>query len=103
VRGQTLATAVSGLQAAHCAPGAITRVFSSTVRLGNVVSQLIPAGAQLADGAAVDLVVSKGRAPKKPPVRVTLCYRHHTIKVTKAKAKKLRKHGAKLGACKKKR
>jgi hypothetical protein len=34
---------------------------------------------------------------------VTLCFRHHTVHVTKAKAKTLRKHGAKLGACKKKR
>ena len=40
---------------------------------------------------------------KVPPKKVTLCYRHHTIKVTKARAKVLRKHGAKFGACKKKR
>jgi hypothetical protein len=38
---------------------------------------------------------------KKPPAKVTLCYRHHTVRVTKAVAKKLRKHGAKRGACKK--
>jgi hypothetical protein len=41
---------------------------------------------------------------KTPPAKkVTLCFRHHTVHVTKAKAKTLRKHGAKLGACKKKR
>jgi hypothetical protein len=33
--------------------------------------------------------------------KVTLCYHHHTIHVTKAKARTLRKHGATLGACKK--
>ena len=39
---------------------------------------------------------------KKPPVkRVTVCYRHHTLKVTTKVAARLRKHGAKLGACKK--
>jgi hypothetical protein len=38
---------------------------------------------------------------KPPAKKVTLCYRHHTVKVTKQKAKSLRKHGAKPGACKK--
>jgi hypothetical protein len=69
VRGLTLATARTALQAAHCAVG-----------------------------AAVNLVISKGRAPVK---KVTLCYMHRTVHVTKAVAKKLRKHGAKLGACRK--
>jgi hypothetical protein len=39
-----------------------------------------------------------------PPVqRVTLCYHGRTIRVTPAEAKKLRKRGAKSGACKRKR
>jgi len=41
----------------------------------------------------VSLRVSKGRAP----VKVTLCYRRHTVHVTRAVATKLRRHGAKLG------
>jgi hypothetical protein len=40
-------------------------------------------------------------ALKRPPAKVALCYRRHTVRVTKAAATKLRKHGAKLGACKK--
>ena len=61
------------------------------------MSQGAPAGRELANGASVNLAVSKG------PVKVTLCYRHRTIKVTKAVAKKLLKHGAKLGVCRKAR
>jgi hypothetical protein len=40
---------------------------------------------------------------KKPPPRVTMCFHKHTIKVPKASVKKLRKQGAKLGACPKRK
>jgi subtilisin family serine protease len=43
------------------------------------------------------------RSVKKKVVKVTLCYRHKTVRVTKAKAAKLRKKGAKRGACKPKK
>jgi beta-lactam-binding protein with PASTA domain len=98
VRGLTLATARTALQAAHCAVGATTSRFSSRVAKGRVISQSAAPGTHLSNGAAVNLVLSKGRAPVK---KVTLCYKHRTVHVTKAVAKKLRKHGAKLGACRK--
>jgi len=99
VKSQTLATARTNLLAAHCAAGAINRRFSRTVRLGRVISQGAAPGTRLAKGASVALLVSKGRAPLRPPVRVTLCYRHHTVHVTRAVARRLRRHGATLGPC----
>ena len=66
-----------------------------------MIAQAAAPGKQLANGASVNLVVSKGRAPFRPPVRVTLCYRHHTVHVTRAVAKRLRKQGATLGVCRK--
>jgi hypothetical protein len=101
VLGLTVAGAQGALTAAHCSLGTARLAFSSAVAAGRVISQGAAAGSTLANGAAVDLVVSKGKAPKKPPARVTLCYRHHTVHVTKAAAKKLRKHGATAGACRK--
>jgi len=74
-------------------------VFSKTVSKGRVVSQSAAAGRHLANGAAVNLAVSKG--PRQ--VRVVLCYRYHTLHVTKAVAKKLRKRGATLGRCRPRR
>jgi beta-lactam-binding protein with PASTA domain len=94
-----LATARTRLLAAHCSAGTIARRFSETVGKGRVISQAVAPGKQLKNGAAVNLAVSKGRAPFRPPLRVTLCYRHHTVHVTRAVAKKLRRHGATLGAC----
>lgn len=99
VRRLLLATARTKLRAAHCSVGLITRRFSRTVANGRVISQGATPGKQLASGAAVSLLVSKGRAPFRPPLRVTLCYRHHTVHVTRAVAKRLRGHGATLGAC----
>ena len=101
VKGRPLATARTTLQAAHCSTGTITRRFSRAVAKGRVIAQAAAPGKQLANGASVNLVVSKGRAPFRPPVRVTLCYRHHTVYVTRAVAKRLRKQGATLGACRK--
>jgi hypothetical protein len=41
---------------------------------------------------------------KKPPVKlVTMCFHKHTIKVKKTKVAALKKKGAKLGACRKKK
>jgi hypothetical protein len=101
VQRQLLAVARTKLLAAHCSAGAITRRFSKTVARGRVISQAAAPGRQLANGALVNLVVSKGRAPFRPPVRVTLCYRHHTVHVTKAVARRLRRHGATFGPCRK--
>jgi len=95
--GQTLGAAETALPAAHCSAGTIRSVYSRVVAKGRVVSQSAPAGQQLANGTSVNLAVSKGRRPAK----VTLCYRHHTVHVTKAVARRLRRHGAKLGTCRK--
>ena len=103
VRGKTLTAASASLQAAHCKTGAITRRYSSKVRKGRVISQGIAAGTQRANGAAVSLVVSKGVAPFRPPVRVTVCYRHRTLHVTRAVWRRLHKHGATLGRCRPRR
>jgi beta-lactam-binding protein with PASTA domain len=98
VKGKTPAAAQVALLAAHCKLGTVRRAYSRTVRKGRILSQSVAPAKQLANGSAVGVVVSRGR---KPVPKVTLCYRRHTIKVTKAKAKILRRHGAKLGACKK--
>jgi hypothetical protein len=95
VKHRLLATARTRLRTAHCAVGRITRRFSRAVAKGRVISQAVRPGKQLPSGAAVNLAVSKGRAP----IRVTLCYRHRTVHVTRAVAKKLRRQGARLGAC----
>jgi PKD repeat protein len=95
VRGRTLAAAKTALLAAHCSVGTIALAYSKTIAKGLVISQSVAAGRQLTNGATVNLVVSKGR----PPAKVTLCYRHRTIRVTKAVARKLRRHGATPGAC----
>jgi hypothetical protein len=99
VKGQTLAVAAARLQAAHCSTGAVRRKYSRTVRKGRVISQGVAAGTQLANGAAVSLVLSKGRAP----VKVAICYRHRTLHVTRAVWRRLHRRGATLGACKKRR
>jgi hypothetical protein len=39
--------------------------------------------------------------PKAKPKKVTLCHKGKTVKVPKSQVKKHRKHGDKLGACKK--
>jgi hypothetical protein len=53
---------------------------------------------------AEDKVITVKRGSKKnAPATVLMCYRHHTVRVVKKKAKMLRKRGAKPGACKKHR
>jgi hypothetical protein len=37
------------------------------------------------------------------PTRVTICFRHHTLRVSRSQARRDRKRGARLGACKKPR
>jgi peptide/nickel transport system substrate-binding protein len=100
VRGQTLAAARAALAIANCSTGRTTTRFSSVVRKGRVISQSARPGTQLDYGAAVDLVISKGR---RPPVRVTLCHRGHTIKVPRSQVKKHLKQGDRRGACRKPR
>ena len=95
VRGRTLVSAATALKAAHCSLGRRGSAYSKTVPKGRIVSQSPPAGSQGASGAPVNVVVSKGRRVAK----VTICYRHRTIRVTRAVAKKLRRHGATLGPC----
>ena len=103
MKGKTLAVASASLQAAHCKTGAITRRYSSNVRQGRVISQGLAAGTQRANGAAVSLVVSRGVAPFRPAVRVTICYRHRTLHVTRAVWRRLHRHGATLGRCRPRR
>jgi beta-lactam-binding protein with PASTA domain len=102
VTGLSVGAAQAALTAAHCALGSVSTAFSSTVPAGRIASQSVSPGTSLANGATVNVVVSRGKK-KAPPKLVTLCNHGHTVRVTKAKAKTLRKHGAKLGACKKKR
>jgi beta-lactam-binding protein with PASTA domain len=103
VSGQTFADAQALLAAGHCTLGSVGTAFSTLVPKNRVISQNVPAGTQLANGSAVSVVVSLGPKPKKPPAKMTVCYRRHTLHVTKKVAAKLRKHGAKLGACRKKK
>ena len=103
VKGKLLAAASAALTAAHCKTGTITRRYSSTVRNGRVISQGVAAGTQRATGAAVSLVVSKGVAPFRPPVRLTVCYRHRTLHVTRVVWRRLHRHGATLGRCRPRR
>jgi hypothetical protein len=99
VKGKTLAAASASLQAAHCKTGVLTRRYSTKVAKGRVISQGVAPGTTIANGSLVALVVSKGRAPFRPPVRVTICYRHHTLHVTRAVWRRLHRHGATLGRC----
>jgi PKD repeat protein len=93
IKGRPLGAARTTLQAAHCSAGAITRRFSKAIAKGRVISQAAAPGKRLGNGASINLVVSKGQAP------LTLCYRHHTVHVTTTVARRLRKQGATLGAC----
>lgn len=61
VRGKSLRTARAAITRGHCRVGQIRRMFSSRVKAGRVVSQTPRAGARLAVGARVHLMVSKGK------------------------------------------
>jgi len=98
LKSRMLAGARTILQTSHCSAGAIARRYSRAFSKGRVISQGAVPGTRLPSGAAVNLVVSKGRAPA---TRVTLCYRSRTVHVTKAVARKLRRVGATIGICRK--
>ena len=61
VRGKSLRAARAAITRGHCRVGQIRRMFSSRVKAGRVVSQTPRAGARLAVGARVHLMVSKGQ------------------------------------------
>ena len=63
---------------------------------------IVVGGFYARNASADDRVITVARpSAKKPPVTLVLmCYRHHTVRATKTKARTLRRHGAKRGACK---
>ncbi|GAA4108392.1 Stk1 family PASTA domain-containing Ser/Thr kinase [Nocardioides fonticola] len=61
--GLTLEAATKALTDTKLEVGLVTRAYSETVAEGEVISSDPAAGEQLRPGAAVDLVVSKGRRP----------------------------------------
>jgi beta-lactam-binding protein with PASTA domain len=62
LKGKSLAAAKSALTQAHCQAGKVTRKYSK-VKKGRVISQRPKPGTNLAAGAKVNLVVSKGKRP----------------------------------------
>jgi len=67
VVGMTQAAAEAALTGVGLAVGAVTEDLSATVPAGQVISQNPAAGVEVAPGASVDLVVSKGPAPVTVP------------------------------------
>ncbi len=67
--GLSQGAASAALQSAGLAVGAVTRQSSATVPAGTVIGQNPAAGASVASGSAVNLVVSSG-PPTAPPVIV---------------------------------
>jgi Ca2+-binding RTX toxin-like protein len=65
VRGKPLATARALVRRRNCAAGKVSRAYSRKVKKGRVISQRPRAGARLARGAKVKLVVSRGARPKR--------------------------------------
>ncbi len=63
LRGLTVPDAKTALSRAHCALGSVRRTYSSALRKGRVLSQSRAAGAKLAGGTKVNVVVSRGRRP----------------------------------------
>jgi beta-lactam-binding protein with PASTA domain len=61
VKGEKLAAAKSAIANANCGVGTVKKKTSTTVKKGKVISQSPAKGKHLADGAKVDLVVSKGK------------------------------------------
>ena len=58
--GKTLRTAKRAIRRKHCRVGRVRRAHSARVRTGRVVSQRPKPGRHLANGAKVNLVVSRG-------------------------------------------
>lgn len=65
VRGRPVAVAATTLRTNGCRPGPTKRVPSRRIRKGFVVGQSPTAGAELAPGGAVRLVVSSGRPQRR--------------------------------------
>ena len=61
VVGKSLASARAAIRRAHCRTGRITRARSATAPKGRVLLQRPAPGRRLANGARVNLVVSRGR------------------------------------------
>ena len=61
VVGKTLAAAKAAIRRSHCRTGRVTGAHSASVRKGRVLSQRPAPGRRLANGARVDLLVSRGR------------------------------------------
>jgi peptide/nickel transport system substrate-binding protein len=61
LKGKTLAAAHAALVRALCTLGKVRRAYSTRVKAGHVISQAPRAGAQVARGTKVNLVLSRGR------------------------------------------
>ncbi|MDQ1746599.1 MAG: eukaryotic-like serine/threonine-protein kinase [Frankiaceae bacterium] len=67
LRRLTVAQATAALRAAQLKLGDTTQAYSATVAVGHVIDSSPAAGAEIAPGTAVSLVVSKGPAPVTVP------------------------------------
>lgn len=65
VRSTSLDYAKRDIRGAYCSVGSIRKVYSATARKGRVISQKPAPRSELAQGATVNLVVSKGRKPHR--------------------------------------
>jgi PASTA domain len=79
-----------------CAVGNVTRVFSRTVPVGDVVSQSQPEGTQLPPASKVDVVVSRGPQQCKVPNvrRMTLARAKSKLKRAHCRAGSIRRVAA---------
>jgi hypothetical protein len=59
--GSPLTAAKAAIGRGHCRTGRVTRAYSRTVRKGRVLAQRLAPGKRLANGASVNLIVSRGR------------------------------------------
>jgi PKD repeat protein len=64
LKGLTLAAAKTRLAANHCRLGRVTRAYSKTVKKSRILAQTPPAGRKLANGAKVNVVLSRGKKPR---------------------------------------
>ncbi len=70
VVGDTLKAAESSITSAHLKVGTISYAYSSSVKAGDVTSEVPKYGTSLSRGKPVNLVVSKGLAPVEVPAVV---------------------------------
>ena len=61
MKGKTLGTARTAISRGHCRLGKLTKKYSAKVKKNRVISESPAAGRHLANGAKVNLVVSRGR------------------------------------------